>query len=96
MKANATYAGTEKLDNDGPYLKWDIKGLQDNLYYHKNDTLKTPRRLYQVSDDLMDFFGYKVGITDPSVFTLPSYCTDKCGSTTICAALRKEKQIKQE
>jgi hypothetical protein len=25
---------------------------------------------------------------------LPSYCTDKCGSTTICAGLRGEQLIK--
>ena len=90
VKANATYQGTENLDAGGPYMKWDIKGLQDNLYYHKNDTLNTPRRLNQLSDDLMDFTSYKVGITDPSVFNLPSYCTDKCGATTICAALRND------
>jgi len=60
-------------------MKWDSKGLQDNYYYNKNDTLNTPRRLAQ---------GYKAGITDESVFKLPSYCTDVCGFTTICAALR--------
>lgn len=87
---NATYLGTEKLDAGDPYMKWDSKGLQDNYYYHKNDTLNTPRRLLQGSDDLMDFFGYKVGITDDSIFKLPSYCTDVCGVTTICAALRQE------
>ena len=71
-------------------MKWQIKGLQTNLYYHKNDTLNTPRRLNQVSDDLMDFTGYKVGITDPKIFDLPSYCTDKCGVTTVCAGLRND------
>lgn len=90
VTANATYQGTEKLDADEPYMKWDIKGLQDNLYYHKNDSLNTPRRLYQAPDDLQDFYGYKVGITDENVFKLPSYCTDICGVTTICAALRSE------
>ena len=38
----------------------------------------------------MDFTGYKVGITDPKIFDLPSYCTDKCGATTICAGLRND------
>ena len=88
--ANATYQGTEKLDAGEPYMKWDIKGLQDNLYYNKNDTINSPRRLVQGSDDLQDFYGYKVGITDENVFKLPSYCTDQCGITTICAALRQE------
>lgn len=69
-------------------MKWDVKGLQDNYFYHKNDTLNTPKRLAQGGDDTQDFFDYKVGITDESVFKLPSYCTDVCGLTTICAALR--------
>jgi hypothetical protein len=69
-------------------MKWDVKGLQDNLYYHKNDTNNSPRRLAQGGDDLQDFFNFKLGIQDESVFKLPSYCTDKCGITTICAALR--------
>ena len=38
----------------------------------------------------MDFTGYKVGITDPKIFDLPSYCTDKCGVTTVCAGLRND------
>lgn len=88
VTSNASYKGLEKLDDGQSYIKWEIQGLQDNLYYHKDDELKTPRRLYQVSDDLMDFSNYKVGITDPNVFNLPSYCKDKCGFTTICAALR--------
>ena len=74
-------------------MKWQIKGLQDNLYYHKNDTLNTPRRLYQVSDDLMDFTDYYVGIKDENVFKLPSYCTEKCGLTTICAGLRGDTNL---
>jgi hypothetical protein len=69
-------------------MKWDAKGLQDNYYYHKNDSLNTPRRLSQGGGDIMDFFEYKVGLTDENVFKLPSYCTDTCGLTTICAALR--------
>ena len=77
-------------------MKWDIKGVQDNLYYHYDDDQKTPRRLNQVSDDLMDFKNYKIGITDPSVFTVPSYCKDKCGVTTICAALRGESLLRNE
>jgi len=87
--ANATYMGTEKLDENEPYMKWEIKGLQSNFYYHKNDSLNTPRRLYQQPDDLQDFQNYREGISDESVFTLPSYCTDVCGFTTICAALRQ-------
>jgi hypothetical protein len=65
-----------------------VKGLQSNFYYHANDQLKTPRRLEQGTDDIMDFTSYYVGIKDPNVFRVPSYCTDKCGLTTICAALR--------
>lgn len=90
VTANATYQGTENLDSQGPYMKWLIKGLQSNLYYHKNDTLNTPRRLNQLSDDLMDFTAYKVGISDPKIFELPSYCKDQCGLTTICAGLRND------
>jgi hypothetical protein len=78
------------LDASGPYQKWEIKGLQENFYYNKNDTLQTPRRLYQVSDDLMDFKNYKVGPVDSKVFELPSYCTSKCGALTICATIRGE------
>lgn len=66
-------------------MKWSVKGLQDNYYYHADDSFKTPRRLFQVSDDLMDFTSYNIGIKDPNVFNLPSYCTDKCGATSICA-----------
>lgn len=76
------------MEDGKSYPKWEIKGLQTNFYYHADDALKTPRRLYQVSDDLMDFNGYFVGIKDPNVFKLPAYCTDKCGLTTICAGLR--------
>jgi len=75
-------------------MKWSIKGLQTNLYYHKNDTNQTPRRLAQGGDDTMDFTKYSIGISDESIFKLPSYCTDKCGSTTICAGLRGEQLIK--
>jgi hypothetical protein len=38
----------------------------------------------------MDFTKYTVGKVDDSKFVLPSYCTDKCGLTTICAGLRGE------
>lgn len=86
----------EKLEDGGSYMKWEVKGLQTNLYYNKNDTLNTPRRLNQLSDDLMDFYDYSVGIKDPSVFKLPSYCTEKCGLTTICAGLRGETLLRQE
>jgi hypothetical protein len=78
------------LDAGEAYMKWEIKGFQDNLYYHKNDTLNTPRRLYQAPQSLQDFYSYKVGITDESVFKLPSYCTDTCGVTTLCANFRNE------
>ncbi len=90
ITGGAKYNGTEQLDPAGPYQKWEIKGLQENFYYNKNDSLQTPRRLYQVSDDLMDFKNYKVGPVDPKVFELPSYCTAKCGLLTICATLREE------
>ncbi len=90
ITGGAKYNGTEQLDASGPYQKWEIKGLQENFYYNKNDTLQTPRRLYQVSDDLMDFKNYKVGPVDSKVFELPSYCTSKCGALTICATLRGE------
>lgn len=82
--------------DDKSYAKWEVKGLQTNLYYHAEDALKTPRRLYQVSDDLMDFNGYYVGLKDPSIFKLPGYCTDKCGLTTICAGLRGEHVVAKE
>lgn len=80
--------GTEQLDANGPYQKWYIKGGQDNFYYNKNDTNKTPRKLFQVPEDDMDFSNFQVGKPDESKFALPSYCNDKCGLTTICAALR--------
>jgi len=64
VKGGATYQGTEQIDSSGPYSKWEIKGLQENFYYNKNDTQQTPRRLYQVSDDLMDFTRYQVGPVD--------------------------------
>jgi hypothetical protein len=76
------------LDSGEPYMKWSIKGLQTNLYYHKNDTNQTPRRLAQGSDDIMDYTKYRIGITNEDIFKLPNYCTDKCGLTTICAGLR--------
>jgi hypothetical protein len=90
VKGGAKFNGTEQIDAAGPYLKWEIKGGQENYYYNKNDTLQTPRRLNQVPDDLMDFKNYKVGQVDSKVFELPSYCTAKCGTLTICAGLRGE------
>ena len=104
-KAGATYNGSETLPGDSqPSQKWYIKGIflknvggQDNYYYHKDDSLKTPRRLYQVPEDTIDYTSYYVGIQNPHVFDLPSYCTDKCGATTICAALRgDESQLTSE
>lgn len=71
-------------------MKWEIKGLQSNFYYHANDTNQTPRRLAQGTDDTMDFTDYHIGIKDPSIFTVPSYCNDKCGLTSVCAGLRGE------
>jgi len=94
VKSGAKYVGREQLDPNGPYIKWDIRGGQDNLYYHKDDDIKTPRRLYQVPEDLMDFSNYRLTV-DASKFTLPSYCKDKCGATTICAGLRGEKNLVQ-
>ena len=88
VKGGATYNGTEQLDSKGPYQKWYIKGLQDNYYYNKNDSLSTPRKLVQGSDDIMDFINYSEGKVDDSKFILPEYCTSKCGLTTICAGLR--------
>lgn len=76
------------MEDGKSYMKWMIKGLQTNYYYHADDSLKTPRRLNQQPDDLMDFTDYQIGISDESIFNLPSYCTDKCGPTTICAGLR--------
>jgi hypothetical protein len=64
VKGGAAYQGTEQLDGSGPYQKWEIKGVQENFYYNKNDTKQTPRRLYQVSDDLMDFTRYQIGPVD--------------------------------
>ena len=48
------------------------------------------------SDDTFDYSNYKVGPSDPSVYTLPSYCTSTCGLTTICAALRGEHLLRSE
>lgn len=92
MKGGAVYNGTEQLDGQGPYERWYIKGVQDNLYYNKNDSIQTPRRLSQVPDDIMDFTSYSVGPVDSQKFELPAYCTSKCGLTTICAGLREQKQ----
>jgi hypothetical protein len=64
VKAGAVNQGTEQLDQNGPYQKWYIKGLQDNYFYNKKDSLNTPRRLYQVSDDDMNFSNYRVGKPD--------------------------------
>jgi len=88
VKGGANYQGTEQIDAKGPYQKWEIKGLQENYYYNKNDSLQTPRRLNQAPDDLMDFTQYIVGPSDESHFALPDYCTSKCGIATICAGLR--------
>lgn len=72
VKSNATFKGYEKVGSDSEAsLKWYIKGnlpnilgLQDNYYYHKNDTALTPRRLVQASDDTMDFSDFYIGIKD--------------------------------
>ena len=88
-KAGAKYNGTEQLDDKGPYDKWEIKGGQENFYWNKDDVNKTPRRLYQVSDDDMNFTKLAVGKPDESKFVLPERCTAKCGLTTICALLQE-------
>ena len=90
VKGGAVYNGTEQLDAKGPYQKWYIKGLQDNFYYNKDDSLKTPRKLVQGTDDTMDFTNFRIGEIDDRKFALPSYCTSKCGLLTICAGLRGE------
>jgi len=90
VKAGAVYNGTEQLDGSGPYQKWEVKGGQENFYWHKDDQNSTPRKLLQVPEDDMDFTSFSIGKPDDSKFAVPSYCTAKCGLTTICAFLRGE------
>ena len=54
----------DAFDSSRTYMKWEIKGLQENYYYHKNDTLNTPKRLVQGGDDTQDFYEYNVGVKD--------------------------------
>jgi hypothetical protein len=63
-KAGAVNQGTEQLDKNGPYQKWYIKGLQDNYFYNKNDSVNTPRRLFQVPEDDMNFSNFRIGKPD--------------------------------
>lgn len=84
-KSNAVYNGTEQLDSSGPYDKWWIEGLQDNFYWEKRDSVRTPRKLFQVPEDDMDFTRFIVGPPAEDKFILPEYCTDKCGPTSFCA-----------
>jgi hypothetical protein len=37
-------------------MKWEIKGININYYYHKNDSLNTPKRLSQGEHDTQDFY----------------------------------------
>lgn len=78
-KSGAEYVGTEQLDSKGPYEKWHIKGLQENFYWTKNNFERTPRKLFQVPNDDMDFTSYSESKPDESKFIVPEYCTDQCG-----------------
>lgn len=93
VKSGGVYNGTEQLDSKGPYQKWFIPGLQDNFYWNKDDSFKTPRKLDQMPNDLMDFYTYTEGKIDESKFTLPSYCTSKCPDDSFCGRFRTTKNL---
>lgn len=89
--------GDEQLDVNGPYEKWEVKGNLENYYYNKKDAARTPRKLIEVPDDVMDFYNFKEGKIDDSHFLIPDYCLSKCGLNTFCASLRGEdSQLTQE
>lgn len=90
VTAGARYLGEEQLDTQGPYEKWAIKGGLENIYYNKKDSARTPRKLMEVPDDVMDFFNFKEEKVDESHFLIPSYCLTKCALGTFCAGLRGE------
>lgn len=85
VTSGGVYNGTEQLDSLGPYQKWYIAGLQDNFYYNKDNEMKTPRKLDQMPNDMMDFHSYTEAEIDENKFIVPAYCTSKCGPTTFCA-----------
>lgn len=78
------------LDAEGPYQKWEVRGIQENFYYNKKDSVRTPRKLVDIPDDNTDFYNFKQGKVDDSHFLLPDYCLGKCGIGTFCSGLRGE------
>jgi hypothetical protein len=97
VRAGANFVGDEQLDVNGPYEKWEVKGNLENYYYNKKDAARTPRKLIEVPDDVMDFYNFKEGKIDDSHFLIPDYCLSKCGLNTFCASLRGEdSQLTQE
>ena len=77
-----------------PCQRWNGHGGQDNFYYNKDDEHKTPVRLDQIPDDLMDFKNFVYGKPDEKYFKLPSYCSGKCGG--VCTFLRGENNLEVE
>ncbi len=94
VQQNATYKGIVTYAGE-ELAQWDVQGLQPNSYFHANNEEKTPKRLTMGKDDFYNYTSYYVGIKDEKVFELPSYCTNKCGASTLCQAFRdgKNKEI---
>ena len=92
VDANGTFSGTAPF-TDSPYFSgvadsWQINGLQPNFWFTETGT-DTPVGFAQVPDDYQWFnpASYVVGPQDPSLFTIPSFCTPTCPGINICTLI---------
>lgn len=81
--------------NDGKTLqKWEVKGLQSNFYLASNDEAAVPYEIDQGTNDFIFYKPetYKLGISNPDVFKLPSKCNAKttCPFISVCTAVMRK------
>lgn len=89
---NATFLGVDKLI-DTNYNKWSKDGsFGYNHYWSTISDSPIPRKLDENGDHITDYLTntFVNKTFDDSYFTLPSYCSGACPSTTICGELRGE------
>jgi len=87
---NATYLGQVDL-NGTTCDKWQKDGLQTNYWYQTEAGV--PCELDEVPNDYIywEEDTYVIGEPDPSLFVLPSYCSESehCSDLSVCGIARK-------
>jgi hypothetical protein len=94
---SASFEDFVNENNGRVFEKWNKPGLQNNFYFATADT-RIMSRIDQQPNDIQDFDvnSFHLGITDPSVFNLPSICkkTSTCAFLSVCTAVRAGKKLR--